>query len=133
MQLSGELAHLVLRCRRFVVACPCWPQQPRSCSAALLAPSCPAVGTFKDYAKGKGRSYHCPRCTEVGQAVDLRLNGCRDAAAELHPNPAFNTPSCLLHVLQQRAMQAQAAQVLAQVLASAQQQQAGGGAAPMQE
>lgn len=47
---------------------------------------------------------------------------------------AFNTPSCLLHVRQQRAMQAQAAQVLAQVLASAQQQQqAGVGPAPMQE
>lgn len=80
MQLAGEQWHLLLLCRRPVAALVS-PQQPRSFSAALPSPPCPAVGTFKDYAKGKGRSYHCPRCTEVGQAVDLQLNGCRDAAA----------------------------------------------------
>jgi hypothetical protein len=70
------------------------------------------AGTFKDYAKGKGRSYTCPRCSEVRQQRAMQ-----DQAAQV----------------QQCAMQDQAAQVLAQVLAAAQQAADGGGPAPMQE
>lgn len=41
-------------------------------------------GAFKDYAKGKGRLYHCPRCSEVRRHQQIQAQASVHAVAAAH-------------------------------------------------
>lgn len=132
----------------------CSPAYPSVACPALHSIHC-AAGTFKDFAKGKGRTYHCPRCMEVRGVNGLALGmseaaaGCcccrhppcrgmaphRMPAQDLSPSPTSSPAANSLQLRQQRSVQEQTAvqaSLLAQVLAATNPAE-DGGLAPMQE
>lgn len=45
----------------------------RTTLPTTVPPSASYAGSFKDYSRGQGRLYHCPRCSEVRRHQTLQL------------------------------------------------------------